>query len=122
MNAGDIARLLARTIDRLVLDLLPAGKREGHEWFVGSVAGEPGHSLGVHLTGAKAGIWSDFATYDSGDALDLVRAVLDIETAEALRWSRRWLGIEDGAAEIPLRKAFVPAEKPAPDNPYRWHW
>ena len=61
MKANEIARLLARSIDKLVLDLLPAGKREGHEWFVGSVTGEPGHSLGVHLTGTKAGIWSDFA-------------------------------------------------------------
>src|SRR3954462_9855700 len=109
MNAGDIARLLARTIDRLVLDLLPAGKREGHEWRVGSLAGEPGHSLGVHLTGAKAGIWSDFGTRIAGDALDLVAAVLDVSLPEALRWSRSWLGIEDGTAEMPARQARSPA-------------
>src|SRR4051794_22452675 len=78
LNAHDIARLLARSINSLVADLLPAGKREGHEWFVGSIAGEAGHSLGIHLTGAKAGVWSDFATGDRGDALDLVRAVLDV--------------------------------------------
>src|SRR3954454_17054894 len=115
MKANDIARLLARSIDSLVLVLLPAGKREGHEWFVGSVAGEPGHSLGIHLTGAKAGVWSDFATGESGDALDLVRAVLDVDMAEALRWSRRWLGIEDGAAELPTRSVFVPTEQPLPN-------
>src|SRR3954462_791834 len=113
MNAGDIARLLARTIDRLVLDLLPAGKREGHEWFVGSVAGEPGHSLGVHLTGTKAGIWSDFAAGDRGDALALVRVVLAVDMAKAWRWSRRWLGIEAGPANPPPRPAFDPADQSA---------
>src|SRR3954453_17332110 len=117
MKANDIARLLAQSIESLVVDVLPAGKREGHEWFVGSIVGEPGHSLGVHLTGVKAGVWSDFATHDSGDALDLVRAVLDVDMAEALRWSRRWLGIEDGAADIPVRPEFVPTNKPPPDNP-----
>jgi hypothetical protein len=120
MKANDIARLLARSIDSLVLDLLSAGKRKGHEWFVGSVAGEPGHSLGVHLTGAKAGIWSDFATGDSGDALDLVRAVLDVDMAEALRWSRRWLGIDDGTADLPTRPAFEPANQPVSVDPDRW--
>src|SRR4051794_21402190 len=122
MKANDIARLLARSIDSLVSDLLPVGKREGHEWFVGSVAGEPGHSLGVHLTGTKAGVWSDFATGDSGDALDLVRAVLDVDTAEALRWSRRWLSLDEGAADLPARPAFIPTEQPPPDDPDRWRW
>ena len=59
-TAAEIARLLAARVDQLVLDLLPTGHREGHEWRVGSIGGEPGHSLGVHLTGTKAGVWSDF--------------------------------------------------------------
>ena len=61
MKAGDISRQLAARVDGLVRDLLPGGHREGHEWRCGSVAGEPGNSLGVHLTGSKAGVWSDFS-------------------------------------------------------------
>jgi|HubBroStandDraft_4_1064222.scaffolds.fasta_scaffold890029_2 hypothetical protein len=30
----EISRLLAARIDELVLELLPAGRREGHEWRV----------------------------------------------------------------------------------------
>jgi hypothetical protein len=55
-DAEDIAARLARQIESLVRELLPAGKRKGHEWRAGSVAGEAGHSLAVHLTGPKAGV------------------------------------------------------------------
>ena len=71
-----IVGMLAQRIDDLVVELLPAGRRDGAEWRCGSVAGEPGQSLGVHLRGAKAGIWADFSSpQDRGDALDLVAAV-----------------------------------------------
>jgi twinkle protein len=51
VKATDIARLLASQVDGVVRLLLPKGKRQGHEWRVGSLSGEPGESLGVHLTG-----------------------------------------------------------------------
>ena len=82
-GAGEIALMLAARADVLVLDLLPGGHREGHEWRCGSVAGEPGDSLGVHLTGTKSGIWADFSTDQKGDALDLVRVVLGLEIGRA---------------------------------------
>jgi hypothetical protein len=116
-RATDIARMLARDIDRLVAQLLPNGHREGHEWRCGSVAGEAGGSLGVHLTGHKAGIWCDFSRNDhKGDALDLVRAMLGLSGIEALTWSRRWLGIEEGEAQRPARALPTPPSS----NPDRW--
>jgi hypothetical protein len=92
--AHDIARQLAARIVALAADLLPNGHREGAEWRCGSVAGEAGFSLGVHLRGDKAGVWSDFATGEGGDALALVRAVLGLGLPDAMIWSRRWLGID----------------------------
>jgi len=83
--------------------LLPAGHREGAEWRCGSVAGEPGHSLGIHLTGDKAGVWSDFSGGGNGDALDLIAAVLGKSLGGAIAWSRRWLGIDEGRAELQRR-------------------
>jgi hypothetical protein len=119
---GDIARRLARLVDRLVIELLPGGRREGHEWRAGSVRGEAGHSLGVHLAGQKAGIWSDFATGERGDALDLVRACLELNMGDALKWSRRWLGIEDGVADLPPRpEPIARRAEPKPD-PERWRY
>jgi hypothetical protein len=120
ISAGDIARMLAQRIDALVRDLLPAGHREGPEWRVGSVAGECGSSLGVHLVGTKAGVWADFATGRGGDALDLVRNVLDLGMPGALTWSRRWLRIDDGEAALPQRAAAPPASEADHRDPLRW--
>jgi hypothetical protein len=107
-DAREISRMLAGRIDALAREMLPHGKRTGPEWRAGSVAGEAGQSLAVRLSGAKAGVWSDFSSGEGGDALDLVAAVLyrgDI--GSALTWSRRWLGLGvDGIAE--------PSRQPAP--------
>ncbi len=120
-GAAAIARMLAERVDQLVADLLPGGHREGQEWRCGSVAGEPGNSLGVHLTGVKRGLWADFAGGGSGDALDLVRAVLGLNMLDALIWSHRWLGIEVGEAAVPRQ----PAQPANPEiieklDPMRW--
>lgn len=67
---------------------------EGAEWRVGSLAGEPGRSCAIHLGGTKSGVWSDFASGEGGDALDLMAAVrFGGDKRAALVWSRRWLGI-----------------------------
>lgn len=123
MKAPDVARALAERVEALVADLLPGGRREGHEWRCGSVAGEAGGSLGVHLVGAKRGLWADFAGGGSGDALDLVRAVLGLDMPGALAWSRRWLGIEEGEIALPRRPAAAaPANPDAAEtlDPMRW--
>jgi hypothetical protein len=124
LTAGDIARMLALRVDQLVIDLLPAGRREGHEWRCGSVAGEPGDSLGVHLAGAKSGVWSDFATGEAGDALELLKKNLRLDTADALVWARQWLGIDEGEAAIsrPARPASPPTPADPPHDPDRWRW
>ena len=56
----EIARMLADRSQTVAELLLPNGHRESGEWRAGSTAGERGQSLGVHLTGEKAGVWSDF--------------------------------------------------------------
>ncbi len=55
-RASDIASLLAVQIENLAAELLPSGRREGREWRCGSVQGEAGNSLGIHLQGDKAGV------------------------------------------------------------------
>jgi hypothetical protein len=108
--------MLARHIDRLVTDLLPAGHCEGREWRTGNVQGDQGSSLAVRLSGQKSGLWNDFATGESGDALDLVCAALDVDVRAALAWSRRWLGGKGSDLELP-NKPVAPAPEPDPD---RW--
>jgi hypothetical protein len=99
---GEVAAMLGGRAHQLAGELLPHGKRAGHEWHCDSLAGEPSRPgksgpLCVHLSGAKAGVWKDFRGGESGDALDLVAQVLFRgDKRQALAWSRRWLGLDIG--------------------------
>ena len=95
MTPSEIAERLAGRVDQVSRHLLPNGKREGHEWRAGSTCGDSGKSLGVHLTGDKAGVWSDFSTGESGDLLDLWCAARNCDLRTALTEARLWLGISD---------------------------
>lgn len=89
----EIKRLLAASAQSVAEHLLPGGRKEAQEWRAGSVAGEKGDSLGVHLAGPKAGVWKDFATDEGGDLLDLWVAARSVSLSEALDQARAWLGI-----------------------------
>jgi phage/plasmid primase-like uncharacterized protein len=96
VDISTVAAMLADRADALCGELLPAGTREGHEWRVGSVAGEPGRSMAVHLYGGKAEVWCDWAADLGGDALDLVAQVLFRgDKSQAFRWARAWLGLDN---------------------------
>lgn len=71
--------LLARLPDVLAV-LLPGGKRQRTKFWVGDVLGSPGESLDVVLNGAKAGLWTDRATGQGGDILDLIAAHHGLDT------------------------------------------
>lgn len=120
LRAVDIAQMLAVRIEQLARELLPGGHREGHEWRAGSLTGEAGSSLGVHLIGERAGVWSDFATGEAGDALDLVAAVYGFATIEAIKWSLQWLGLNSGRVEPPPRRS-TPTPNKTPEHE-RWHY
>lgn len=88
--------MLARDAERVCRELLPNGKRQANEWCCGSVDGEAGQSLKVHLGGDKAGVWSDFAeTGKGGDLIDLWGAVRGLSVGETLREVRAWLGVPE---------------------------
>ena len=120
-SVREIAGMLADRAEVLCGQLLPAGRRHGSEWRVGSVAGEPGKSLGVCLRGAKAGVWADFATGESGDLVGLIAAVNRCSTAEAIAWAKAWLGLENSQPSAVSRQRFVrtparPVQRPAGDD------
>ncbi|HLG87050.1 MAG TPA: toprim domain-containing protein [Alphaproteobacteria bacterium] len=106
-----VAALAAQALP-LCQHLLAAGVREGAEWRVGSLAGEAGRSMAVHLHGSRAGIWSDFSTGETGDALDLVAQCLFAgDKAQALKWSRAWLALDSAAPAPIVRKAVPPPDE-----------
>ena len=112
MTPREIAERLAQDAESVASMLLPQGRREGHEWRVGSVEGDAGKSLGVHLTGSKAGVWQDFATDKGGDLLDLWAAVRGVTLADAIAQAKAHLGIRDPQFHPMPAKQFHRPERP----------
>lgn len=78
--ATEIARRLADHAEAVCRHYLSKGRREGHYWLVGDVRNTPGRSLYVRLAGSQdgrgaAGKWTDAATGDHGDLLDIIAQV-----------------------------------------------
>jgi hypothetical protein len=77
-NASDLARRMARQAEAACRHYLSNGRREGRYWLVGDVRNTPGRSMFVRLNGPEsgkgaAGKWTDAATGEHGDLLDVIR-------------------------------------------------
>lgn len=78
LSTADIARRLAQRALDVCAHYLPNGHRNGRYWVVGDVMNTKGRSLFVRLSGpdygkGAAGKWTDAATGEHGDLLDLIR-------------------------------------------------
>jgi hypothetical protein len=76
--AAVLARHLAAHAEDVCRQYLSNGRRAGHYWLVGDVHNSKGRSLYVRLDGplsgqGAAGKWTDAATGEHGDLLDLIR-------------------------------------------------
>jgi Toprim domain len=77
-QAGELACRLARDAEAVCRHYLSRGCRRGRYWVAGDVHNAPGRSLYVRLDGpdngpGAAGKWTDAATGEHGDLLDLIR-------------------------------------------------
>jgi hypothetical protein len=71
---------------------LPEGWRQGRYWIAGDVQGNPGRSMWVNLAGPHRGNWTDAASAEYGDLLDLIRLNKGLSTMrETLDEARRFL-------------------------------
>lgn len=97
-SAGELACRLARDAEGVCRHYLSSGRREGRYWLVGDTANNPGRSLFVRLRGpdsgrGAAGKWTDAATGEHGDLLDLIRARCGLTSfREAADEARIFLG------------------------------
>jgi hypothetical protein len=76
-SASQLAYRLARNAEAVCRYYLSNGRRQGRYWLVGDVFNTPGRSLFVRLRGldsgkGAAGKWTDAATGEHGDLLDLI--------------------------------------------------
>ena len=112
-TASDIAQRLSREAEAVCHHYLSNGRRQGRYWVVGDAENTPGRSLYVRLTGpcsgkGAAGKWTDAATGEHGDLLDLITANLRLASlGEALDEARRFLSLPrpDPPPRAPIAKA-----------------
>lgn len=113
----EIKRMLSDRAQAVAEMLLPGGRKDGTEWRAGSTAGEKGQSLGVHLSGQKAGVWQDFQSGEGGDLLDLWVACKGGTLSEALDSARAWLGVTRPEPYREPKKSYARPPKPQCTEP-----
>jgi hypothetical protein len=115
-DAAALARRLARNAEAVCRHYLSNGRREGRWWTVGDVANTPGRSLFVRLHGPEAGRgaagkWTDAATGEHGDLLDLIARARGLDTLrDVMEEARRFLSLP--APQRPEPRAPVAAGSP----------
>lgn len=118
ITPGEVATELARNAEPVCRHYLSNGHRHGRYWIVGDARNAKGRSLFVRLAGlatgkGAAGKWTDAATGEHGDLLDIVRESLRLTSfrdvmAEAQRFlALPHLGPASDAGHTPLHT--VPA-------------
>lgn len=118
-TAAEIAQRLSREAEAVCRHYLSNGRREGRYWLVGDVENTPGRSLFVRLTGAEsgkgaAGKWTDAATGEHGDLLDLIAAARKLDTlSSTLDEARTFLRLP--RPEPQLRSKPDPAPQGSPE-------
>jgi hypothetical protein len=98
-DASELARRLARDAEAVCRYYLSKGRRQGHYWMVGDVRNTPGRSMFVRLSGpdsgpGAAGRWTDAASAEHGDLLDVVRESCGlVKFREVAEEARRFLSL-----------------------------
>jgi hypothetical protein len=98
-DASELARCLARDAEAVCRHYLSKGRREGRYWMVGDVRNTPGRSMFVRLSGphsgpGASGRWTDAASAEHGDLLDVIRESCGlVEFREVAEEARRFLSL-----------------------------
>ncbi|MGY0576211.1 DUF7146 domain-containing protein [Bradyrhizobium sp. RDM12] len=113
-DASELASRLAREAEAVCRHYLSNGKRAGRYWLVGDVHNTPGRSLFVRLQESPkgpAGKWSDAATGEHGDLLDIIRESLGLrDFREVAEEARRFLKLPRSEQQPALKpvRSLVP--------------
>ena len=107
-DASELAQRLGRQAEAVCRHYLSAGHREGRYWLVGDVRNTPGRSMFVRLKGGDtgkgaAGKWTDAATGEHGDLLDVIRESCGL------------IDFKDVADEA---RTFLSMPHPEPEHPH----
>ena len=98
-DASELARRLARAAEAVCRHYLSNGRRQSRYWTVGDVRNTPGRSMFVRLSGPEfgpgaAGHWTDAASAEHGDLLDVIRESCGfVEFRDVAEEARRFLSL-----------------------------
>ena len=110
-DASELAHRLAREAEAVCRHYLSNGKREGRYWLVGDVHNTPGRSMFVRLQDSPkgpAGKWTDAATGEHGDLLDIIGDSLGLrDFREVAEEARRFLKLPRTESEPVPRLPLV---------------
>ena len=107
LDASELAICLGRNAEAVCRHYLSSGHRAGRYWMVGDVQNTPGRSMFVRLTGPEsgkgaAGKWTDSATGEHGDLLDVIRETLGLtDFKDVAEEARRFLSLPHPEREKP---------------------
>ena len=96
VSVAEISADLGARAESFCRAYFPEGHRQGNYWQVGDTCGAAGRSLVIRLhagDGRKAGGWTDYATGEFGDLIDLLHAKLGSRSLhETLLEAQHFLG------------------------------
>ena len=119
-SIADLTEALARNAEAVCRYYLSNGRREGHYWMVGDARNTPGRSLFVRFKGplsgkGAAGKWTDAATGEHGDLLDIIRETCGfVDFADIAQEARRFLSLPlpERPSDIASRSDPAPSGSP----------
>jgi hypothetical protein len=121
-TASDLARRMARQAEAVCRHYLSNGRREGRYWLVGDARNTPGRSMFVRLIGPEsgpgaAGHWTDAATGEHGDLLDVIRESCGlVDFHDVADEARRFLSLPRAEPDPPTaRTPRAPAPAGSPE-------
>jgi len=125
MKAADLAIRLGQQAESVCRHYLSSGRRSGGYWIVGDARNTPGRSLFVRLVGplagkGAAGKWTDAATGEHGDLLDIMRESTGlVDFGDVADEARRFLNLTKSEAASSPDIESRPSSTGSPEAPRR---
>jgi hypothetical protein len=124
-SASELAHRLAREAEAVCRQYLSNGRRVGRYWIIGDVHNTRGRSMYVRLFGTEngpgaAGKWTDTATGEHGDLLDVIRESLGlIDFRDVADEARRFLSLPRPEPDPQHKTYTAPAPTGSPEAAQR---
>jgi len=124
-DAAELSRRLAQNVEAVCRHYLSAGRRQGRYWLVGDARNTPGRSMFVRLSGpasgpGAAGHWTDGASFEHGDLLDVIRESCGfVDFRDVADEARRFLSLPRDERCQTQKPARPPASVGSPEAAQR---